>query len=202
MCRFIKKMCFLLLGFLFNIYFGTEELHWAAGGPPNYLAPTFLLLIWNMEADTFKVNALQINYTSIICIYPFLFCWIILLSVPPGMPGGYSTCKTSYSKMLLSTLFLQLTWAIRKSLENLSFSWQNQCLIVHLQVKSNSSFWVKVQSRRKFSVHRHGPLVYIDFKDNFYITLLEEYNIWSVFTTRIRKHWNCGSVGNNITNMC
>jgi len=103
MCRFIKKMCFLLLGFLFNIYFGTEELHWAAGGPPNYLAPTFLLLIWNMEADTFKVNALQINYTSIICIYPFLFCWIILLSVPPGMPGGYSTCKTSYSKMLLST---------------------------------------------------------------------------------------------------
>lgn len=83
-----------------------------------------------------------------------------------------------FSKMLLSTLFLQLTWAIRKSLENLSFSWQNQCLIVHLQVKSNSSFWVKkVQSRRKFSVHRHGPLVYIDFRDNFYITLLEEYNI-------------------------
>lgn len=48
-----------------------------------------------------------------------------------------------FSKMPLSTLFLQLTWAIRKSLENLSFSWQNQCLIVHLQVKSNSSFWVR-----------------------------------------------------------
>ena len=65
-------------------------------------APTFLLLSQDMEPDISKVDALQRNYMNTTHIHPFLFCWIILLSVPPGMPGGYSSCKTSYSEMLFS----------------------------------------------------------------------------------------------------
>lgn len=51
-----------------------------------------------------------------------------------------------------------------------------------------------MQSSRKFSVHRHGPLVHIDFRDDLEVSV--EYNIWSMFrplATAICKH---------ITNTC
>lgn len=71
-------------------------------------APTFLLLSQDIEPGISKVDALQRNYMNTTHINPFLFCWIILFSVPPGMPGGYSSCKTSFSEMLSSMDFQSL----------------------------------------------------------------------------------------------